>query len=176
MDDKKLFLIGDLPGFTPQISRLVSMMNYTRHTTLSTVQGLETRHLDYLPDAQSNSIGALLLHIASVEVAYQADTFSSRNLNEEEMREWEVALTLGEKARSEIRGYDLDYYLEKLRQVRLNTLAELAQRTDEWLDEETQFWGERAANNYFKWFHVFEDELNHRGQIRWLSSRARKNS
>ena len=25
---------------------------------------------------------------------------------------------------------------------------------------------DRPANNYFKWFHVFEDELNHRGQIR----------
>ena len=34
-----LFLIGDLPGFTPQIGRLVSMMNYTRSTTLSAVDG-----------------------------------------------------------------------------------------------------------------------------------------
>jgi hypothetical protein len=27
------------------------------------------------------------------------------------------------------------------------------------------------ANNHFKWFHVFEDEINHRGQIRWLRAR-----
>ncbi len=176
MDDRRLFLISDLPGFTPQISRLVSMMNYVRFTSLSTVEGLETQHLDYLHDAESNSIGALLLHIASVEVAYQAATFYSRGLNDEERRKWDVALNLGARARSEIRGYDLDFYLEKLEQVRVKTLTELSKREDRWLEQVTPFWGGRTANNYFKWFHVFEDELNHRGQIRWLSSRALKRS
>ena len=38
-------------------------------------------------------------------------------------------------------------------------------------NEETPFWGGQPANNYFKWFHVFEDEINHRGQIRWLCKR-----
>ena len=141
MDNRKLFLIGDLPGFTPQISHLVSMMNYARFTTLSAVEGLGTYHLDYLHDAESNSIGALLLHIASVEAAYQAATFYSRGLNEEERREWNVALNLGARARSEIRGYDLDFYLEKLNQVRVKTLAELNKREDEWLEQETPFWG-----------------------------------
>ena len=172
MDERRLFLIGDIRGFTPQISRLVSMMNYARWTTLSAVEGLDTRHLDYLHDSESNSIGALLLHIASVEVAYQASTFFSRGLNEEEMHEWSVALDLGEKARREIKGHNLDYYLERLEQVRAKTLAELARRGDEWLEEKTPFWDGRAANNYFKWFHVIEDELNHRGQIRWLRKRA----
>ena len=176
MDDKRLFLIGDQPDFTPQIGRLVSMMNYVRFTTLSTVEGLETYHLDYLHDPESNSIGALLLHIASVEVAYQAATFYSRGLNEEEKREWDVALELGARARSEIRGNDLDFYLKLLNQVRVKTLTELSKRGDDWLIQETPFWGGRKANNYFKWFHVFEDELNHRGQIRWLSSRALRRS
>ena len=40
MNDRDLFLIGDIPGFTPQIGRLVSMMNYTRHTTLDAVAGM----------------------------------------------------------------------------------------------------------------------------------------
>jgi uncharacterized damage-inducible protein DinB len=30
------------------------------------------------------------------------------------------------------------------------------------------------VNNYFKWFHVVGHEINHRGQIRWLRSRATK--
>lgn len=80
MDKTNLFLIGDLPGFTPQIGRLVCMMNYTRYTTL-------------------------------------------------------------------------------------------AEGEDEWLNVQTQ-WGGQEANNYFKWFHVCEDELSHRGQIRWLRKRA----
>lgn len=28
-------------------------------------------------------------------------------------------------------------------------------------------WG-TPTSNYFKWFHVFEDEINHRGQIRLI--------
>lgn len=38
---------------------------------------------------------------------------------------------------------------------------------NEWLYEEAP-WGGVSANNYFIWFHTFEDELSHRGQIRIL--------
>ena len=124
--------------------------------------------LDYLYDPQSNSIGSLLLHIAAAEVGYQAATFHKRDLNDEEKRAWDTALALGERARHEIKGQDLNYYLSKLEQVRTNTLAELARRDDQWLEEQTTFGNDQRVNNYFKWFHVFGHELNHRGQIRLL--------
>ena len=38
---------------------------------------------------------------------------------------------------------------------------------DAWLHAVDTSWG-TPVSNYFKWFHVFEDELNHRGQIRLL--------
>ncbi|MGH7406447.1 MAG: DinB family protein [Candidatus Methylomirabilales bacterium] len=165
------FVIQDLPGFTPQISRLVVMMNYARLTTVAAVQNLTTSQLDYLHDARSNTIGALLGHIAAVEGAYQVDTFDGRGLNEEEKKQWSTFLELGEKARREIRGHPLDYYLRLLKDVRQKTLSEFAGRTDNWLYEQTLFWGNQPVNNYFKWFHVLEDEINHRGQIRWLCKR-----
>jgi hypothetical protein len=68
MNESGLYLIGDISGFTPQISRLVSMINYARHTTLSAVADLKVDQFDYLHDPQSNSIGALVLHIAAAEV------------------------------------------------------------------------------------------------------------
>ncbi len=172
MDQRALFLISGIPGFTPQIGRLVSMMNYVRYTTLSAVEGLGVPELDYLPDPQSNSIGALLLHIAAAEVGYQAATFHTRELNDEEKGEWNTALALGERAREEIKAQELDYYLSRLDWVRANTLAELALRDDDWLDLQTPFGSDQQVNNYFKWFHVFGHELNHRGQIRWLRKRA----
>src|ERR1051325_2397544 len=107
MNESNLYLIGDVPGFTPQIGRLVSMMNYVRHTTLSAVAGLGVDDLDYRYDRQSNSIGALLAHIAATEVGYQAATFYARDLNEEERQEWGASLELGERARCEIRGREL---------------------------------------------------------------------
>jgi hypothetical protein len=130
MDNKSLYLIGDISGFTPQIARLVSMTNYVRHTTISAVEDLMVSELDYLNGAESNSIGSLLLHIAAAEVGYQAATFDKRELNDEEQYEWGTALALGEKARQEIKGHDLDYYLNKLEQVRKKTLVKLASLDD----------------------------------------------
>ena len=172
MNQPDLFLIGDISGFTPHIARLVSMMNYARSTTLGAVTGLAVDELDYLHDAHSNSIGALLLHIAAAEVGYQAATFDVRDLTAEERQHWGAALDLGERAKNEIRGYELGYYLESLEYVRSRTLAELGKRDDRWLEEETSFGNGQKVNNYFKWFHVCGHEINHRGQIRWLRSRA----
>lgn len=175
MTHRDLFLIGDRPGFTPQIARLVSMMNYVRSTTLQAVAGLGVNELDYLHDPHSNSIGTLLSHIAAAEVGYQAATFDARDdLNAEERVQWGAAIELGQRAREEIRGYELDHYLGRLEQVRAKTLAELGRRDDQWLEKETSFGSGQRVNNYFKWFHVIGHEVNHRGQILWLRSRAMK--
>jgi len=92
------------------------------------------------------------------------------------MWEWGAGLDLGATARREIRGHDLNYYRSRLEEVRAKTLAELGRRDDAWLERQSPFWEGLPANNYFKWFHVFEDELNHRGQIRWLRKRAPESS
>ena len=172
MNNEALFLIGDLPGFTPEIGRLVSMMNYVRSTTLSAVKDLKVADLDYQHDAQSNSIAALLLHIAATEVGYQAGTFYARRLTTLEEQQWTAAIELGEHARHEIRGRELDFYLATLEQIRATTLSELGRRDDNWLQEQTTFGNGQRINNHFKWFHVLGHELNHKGQIEWLRKRA----
>lgn len=171
MQQPSPFVVGEQPGFTADIGRLVVMLSYARRTTLAAVQGLTTAQLDHVHDAESNSIGALLAHIAGVEVAYQCSTFERRPLSPAEHARWDAALDLGERARAEIRGQPLSHYLAVLDEVRAHTLRELAARDDAWLAETTPFWGGHPANNHFKWFHVLEDEINHRGQIRWLRRR-----
>ena len=164
------FLIEDVPGFTPQIGRLVGMMKYVRATTLQAVRGMTPAQLDYVQDDKSNSIGALLAHIAAVEFAYQVITFEGRDLNDRDNAQWGAALDLGEAARREINRRPLEHYTRVLDEVRAQTFSEFAKRTDSWLYEQAK-WGPGVANNYFMWFHVFEDELSHRGQIRWLRKR-----
>jgi uncharacterized damage-inducible protein DinB len=175
MGNDNLYLVSGISGFAPQIGRLVSMLNYARHTTLSAVESLTQSELDYLDHPQSNSIGSLLLHIAAAEVGYQVATFYGRQMNEAENHEWGTALTLGEKARQELKGQDLDYYLNQLAQVRTKTLAELSILNDKWLDEQTAY-GDKKINNYFKWFYVLTHEINHRGQIRLLSKLAKQSN
>ncbi|WP_442600661.1 DinB family protein [Paenibacillus sp. KN14-4R] len=169
-----ILLIKDIPGYPPQISRLLSMMNYARYTTLKAVEYLTVEQLDYLVDPESNSIGALLLHFAAVEYAYQVTTFEKRDLNEEEEKIWGAALELGAVGREQIKGNDLQYYLNKLNEVREQTYKLFLTVDDEWLHTETEFWYGKQANIYFMWFHVFEDEINHRGQIRMIRKKLPK--
>lgn len=161
-------LIVELPGFTPEIGRLVSMLNYVRSTTLSAVSGLGVVELDFLGDPEGNSIGGLLCHVAAAEVGYQAATFHGRDLDAQERLEWGAALSLGERTRREINHRGLDDYISQLDRVRATTLAELRRRDDTWLEQESTFAAGRRVNNYFKWFHILSHEVNHRGQIRAL--------
>ena len=168
-----LLLIKDIDGFTPQISRLISMMNYARFTTLEAVKDLTQAQLDYLLDEKSNSIGALLLHFAAVEYAYQVSTLENRELNEDELLKWVPALELGQLGQETIKGNELAYYINILEQVRNRTLELFKSVNDDWLYIEEDFWYNKKANHYFMWFHVFEDEINHRGQIRIIRSRLK---
>ena len=165
-------VIEPQPGYSREIGQLVAMMTYTRQTTLGTVKDLTDRELDYLHDAGSNSIGGLLAHITAVETYYQAVSFEGRPLTPEEDARLGAALALGDRGRAELRGSPLEHYLVQMDAVRSRTLAELAKRDDSWLTE-TVTLRETTLNHHWIWFHVFEDELNHRGQIRWLKARAK---
>lgn len=117
------FLVQPVPGFSPQIGLLVSMMNYVRLNTL----GL--------------------------------------NVNAATSERTRLGAALGDEARAKIRGHALPHYLDRLEAVRARTLAAFAALDDDWLAEQQPFGNQVSANNHFKWFHVFEDELSHRGQI-----------
>lgn len=142
------FKISGNKGYTPQIGQLVSMMDYARKTTIDAVQGLGVAELDYLLTKESNSIGALLLHIAAIEKGFQIEIFDDRKPNQQEMDEWGAAYSLGEQGRRQIDGNSLDYYIRKLAEVRKRTLIELQQRTDDWLYKE-RLWDGHPSNNYF---------------------------
>jgi hypothetical protein len=167
-------IIGPREGFSPQVGTLVSMLEWMRSAILQPVQGLTLAQLDYLHDSKANSIGALLLHLAAIERLYQLNTFEGRKWDDwDEMtkKDWGVAAGLGEAARQTIRGHNLDYYLDRLREGREHTVAELRKRDDAWLMQTDRGWVWGPTNNYCKWFHVCEHESNHGGQIKWIKRR-----
>ena len=123
VEDRK-FKITEIQHYSPQIGHLVSMMNYARLTTLNAVKGLKIEQLDYLPYENSNSIGALLLHIAAVEFGFQVELFEKRKPNEEESKEWGAAYHLGDLGRNKIMDKPLEFYIEKLEKIRNRTLEE----------------------------------------------------
>lgn len=168
-------VVGPKKGYSPQIGTLVSMMNWMRHVMLTPVKGMTQKDLDFLLDAKANRIGALLMHLAATDRIYQVNTFENISLDKAPpasyKEKWGVAMELGEPARKQIVGHDLDYYLNLLSETREHTLAEFRKRDDSWLMTVDKDWGWGPTNNYCKWFHVCEHESNHNGQIKFLKSR-----
>jgi uncharacterized damage-inducible protein DinB len=167
-------VIGPRDGFTPQVGTLLSMMTWMRKVILMPVKDMTKEQLDYVHDEKSNSIGAMLLHLAATERFYQIHTLEGKNWgdwSEQDKKRFDIAMNLGDEARKTIKGNNLGFYLNTLKEVRDNTITEFKKRDDKWLlsIDDKWFWG--PTNNYCKWFHVCEHESNHNGQIKYIKGR-----
>ncbi|WP_051517319.1 DinB family protein [Deinococcus phoenicis] len=155
---------------SPQIGALLEMLAYARLTTLQAVQGLSVEQLDATPPGFRNSIGMLLAHIAAVDRVYHWLSFGGRDPFTESIPEFDPyrsGLTMGAEGEP-VRGRPLAWYLDELETSRGHTLATLAQRDDAWLASRLSVPGFDFPNHHWAWFHVMEDEVSHRGQIRLL--------
>lgn len=166
---RKLYALGADPGLPLAVGALLDMLRYVRKQTLHAVRDLTAAQLDHRHDGTSNSIGSLLWHIAAVERWYQVDSFEARDWSPEDAAEWNAALELGDAVHNH-GGKPLEHYLDLLESVRARTERELRTRDEAWLLEVHPL-DDADANNYWKWFHVAEDEIGHTGQIRWLRKR-----
>ncbi|XKE94679.1 DinB family protein [Metaplanococcus flavidus] len=162
------YVIKAPKGYPDKIGELVSMLEHARAVTLWEIGGLNQKELDHLQTRHSNSIGALLMHIAAIEKVHQVISFEKRDFTEEEMAYWGSAVDLGDEGRRDIKDQPVEYYLEELAEVRKDTLKQLKLKDETWLFEENTWPNGVAYNNYYLWFHVLEDEISHRGQIRML--------
>ncbi|MEK7016963.1 DinB family protein [Bacillus sp. FSL R9-9410] len=168
------YRVKSVDGYTKNIGELVSMLEHTRAVTLQEIESLSVEQLDLIMPSGGNSIGALLKHIAAIEKVHQLISFQNRDFTKEELEIWEDALYLGEAGRS-IRVCEIQYYEQLLQKVREETLEYLRQRDDEWLMSERKWPNGVVYNQYYLWFHVLEDEISHRGQIKMLKDKLFEN-
>lgn len=169
-----LYIIGPKKGYSPRVGTLLSTMTMMRAWVIRQVEGLTVEQLDFQIDEKSNSIGAMLYHLAATEKYYQLNTFDNINWGEWDdsiSKEWDIPMNLGEVGRDKIKGNEVDFYLNKLAEVRKVTESEFAKRNDDWLDISESFFGNQPTNNHCKWFHVCEHESNHNGQIKFIKAR-----
>jgi hypothetical protein len=167
-------IIGPKEGYSPQIGTLVSMMAWLRPQVMGSVKGLTMEQLDFLLDDKANTIGALLYHLAATDAFYHEHTFKGvkwDSWDEGVKKKFGVAMELGEEGRKTIKGHNIDFYLDLLKETRESTLAEFKKRDDAWLMTVDAKWYWGPTNNYCKWFHVCEHESHHLGQIAFLKSR-----
>ena len=86
--------------------------------------------------------------MAAVDFYYQKFSFEERELSPEERAKWDSALDLSESARREIKGNDLNYYINTLNEIRSRTYELMKEKDDEWLEKKSIF-GNADANNYW---------------------------
>jgi uncharacterized damage-inducible protein DinB len=174
--DSNINIIGPKPGYGSQMGSFVSMLTWMREANgvISATRNLTTADLDHLMDADANTIGALMLHLAATEVYYQLNTFEGKKWDswpDSVKQQWDPAMNLGDAGRKTIKGHDRDYYLNILQETRAKSLAEFRKRDDAWLLSVDKDWPWGPTNNYCKWFHVCEHEAHHTGQIAFLRKR-----
>jgi hypothetical protein len=169
-------VLGPRPGFSPMIGTFISQLTWMREVNgvLGATKGLTQADLDVLFDANANTIGALMLHLAAMEAFYGLRTFdgmTKESLPDELTKKWDAAMNLGDAGRKTIKGHDRDYYVGILHEVREITLAQFRKKDDAWLMEVDKNWSWGPTNNFCKWFHVCEHEAHHTGQIAMLRKR-----
>ncbi|MEP6766436.1 MAG: DinB family protein, partial [Gemmatimonadaceae bacterium] len=153
-------------GFTPVVGALAGMLVHARESVVDTVKELTVEQLDYQFDAKANPIGAMLAHLSSVEWFYQVVSIEGRQPTGNEWGEYGRFLRLGEATWVAAQGQTVEQHLARLAGVREMTMKGLAQKDDAWLAGTFALpWTTELANHHWAWYHVVEDELNHRGQM-----------
>ena len=175
-DKTTINLIGPRSGYSTHIGTMVTMLTWMESAVLGPTRGLKQADLDFLLDKNANTIGALMLHLAATEVLYQRITFNNEDFQKypaDYEKKWGAAMDLGDTGRSSIKGNEVVFYQDALREAREKTLAEFAKRDDAWLLAPLKHpgWGGGPINNYCLWFHVCEHISHHAGQIDLLLSR-----
>lgn len=163
-----LSVFGSREGYSPQMSILVSQLDWMRRVVLTRLQDLTREDLDWLSSPDGNTIGALLLHLAATETYYQFHTFDGLpwpTTSPETKKRFGPAMKLGDLGRRLVKGHELPFYLDTLTEVREHTLSEFRKRDDTWLMAIDESWAWGPTNNLCKWFHVCEHESHHLGQI-----------
>ena len=159
-------------GFTPVVGSLASALIHSRASVIDSVKDMTVSQLDHQHDDRANPVGALLAHIATVEWFYGVASIEGRQPAGNEWAERGVFMRLGAAAWAAAKGQTIEQHLERLARVREKTLAGLATKDDAWLEGTLVLpWTTELANHHWAWYHVVEDALNHRGQIRWLKAR-----
>jgi len=155
-------------GYSHDIGNMISMLDNLKQRVERNVTGLDQSGTDFLLDAEANSPGAIIYHLAATEAYYQAYTFEGRGFNAEEKRKWETALGLGEKARKEFKGKPIRYYMDLYDAVRAKTKELLKTKDDQWFEKKNG-----NMSNHWAWFHVMEHQANHMGQLALITKRIK---
>ncbi len=163
--ERRRLVLPEPEGMDPIIGGAVARLTETRRRTLADLEGMSTDDVDAPGADDSNSIGAILYHVAAIEMAWLAEEILSLDA-------WppEVDHVLPFDVRDEagllwhVRGETLDQHLERMRVTRDLLVRELAAM------DVVEFRRVRVLADYDvtpEWvaFHLTQHEAEHRSEL-----------
>lgn len=148
----------------PMIASLLWMLEDSRRLTLEIVAGLDVYELDWEPTVGGNSVGALLYHIAAVEMDWLYVEVLTREPPADVLARFPMDLRDADGHLARWRGEALPTLIERLTFVRQRLIAVFASMSAE------NFRRPRDLPDYDvtpEWvlYHLLEHESAHRGEI-----------
>lgn len=150
---------------SPRVALLYSMMEKARERLLNRIESLSDVDIDYSPHGRSiETIGTLLFHIAAVEWSWIFEDIGGEEMDYEK---WKQAFPLREDI-DQLTGQRVEFYFDRLNEVRQEVLEWLKGIDDEELDRLIDL-GHAEVSIEWVLFHLIEHEAMHIGQISVLS-------
>jgi uncharacterized damage-inducible protein DinB len=153
-------------GCMPTVGKYLSLMEDVRRRTLEYAEGLTAEQLSWHPNPKVESIGTLLLHIAAAEHSYIQEDIMRIPMGEE----WKIAFPIRFNI-PQVSGKELQYYMNKLNEVRVETRKVLINLLDDDLEKVISPLEPAAGNEEIEFsiewllYHLIEHEAHHKGQI-----------
>lgn len=162
---KRVITLDREDGLSPRVALLYSMMEKVRGRLFSRIESLSDVDIDYSPHGRSiETIGTLLFHIAAVEWSWIFEDIGRKEMDYEK---WKQAFPLREDI-DQLTGQRVEFYFDRLNEVRQEVLEWLRGIDDEELDRLIDL-GHAEVSIEWVLFHLIEHEAMHIGQISVLS-------
>jgi len=164
-DERRRLVLPEREGMDPIVGGAVARLVEARRRTLADLEDVSPEDVDSPGPGGSNSIGAILYHVAAIEMAWLAEEILGLDA-------WppEVDHLLPFDVRDEagllwnVRGQTLDQHLERMRLTRDLLVRELAEM------DRDEYRRVRALADYDvtpEWvaFHLTQHEAEHRSEL-----------
>ncbi len=169
-EPKELITLDRRGDLCPRVAFLFSMMDRMRSRLLRVVEDLPDDVLDYSPDMKRiETIGTLLLHIAAVEWSWIFEDIDGEEMDYEK---WKHAFALREENLPQLTKQGLQFYIDRLIEVRSEVFVRLRNLDDSNLHTLVEV-GNAEVSIEWILFHLLEHEAMHIGQISILKRQAK---
>ncbi len=158
-------ILEPLKDYESQVGTWLAAYQETRRRTLNSLEGLDPKIIDWSPPWGSNSISALLYHLAAIEADWLfTDILEKREFPPHIEKLFPLDVRDGEGNLISIPGVSLETHLQRLTYMREHFMKAMRTISDEDFKRPRIFPDYRVTPEWVI-HHLMQHEAEHRGQI-----------